>query len=35
VSRRGPKVNQQTVRPEDSVGFLEGMDHAPGGNASK
>jgi len=35
VSRRRPKVNQQTVRSEDSVGFLEGMDHAPGGKASE
>ena len=35
VSRRGSKVNQQTVRTEDSVGFLEGMDHAPGGKASE
>jgi len=35
VSRRGSKVNQQPVRPEDSVSFLEGMDHAPGGKASE
>jgi hypothetical protein len=35
VSRRGPKVNQQTVRTEGSVGFGEGMDHAPGGKASE